>query len=135
MRPALREQHYGEAMLAAAETLGSQIARAKNVALDENLPRRMRRTTKDSIPWPVVIGGVFLLLLLAGGGRGRGGRRGGWGGGGGGGILPALILGHMLGRSTWGGRGGGGFGGYDSGDSFGGFGGGDFGGGGASSDW
>jgi uncharacterized protein len=132
MRPALRQQQYGEALMAAAETLGREIGKAKNVRVTETLPRSVRRTTRNSIPWPVVIGGIFLaLLLMRGGGHGRG--RGG--GGGGGGLLPALILGNMMGRSTWGGRGSGGFGGYDSGDGFGGFGGGDFGGGGASSDW
>ena len=85
----------------------------------------------DGIPWPLIIGGLFLLLMI----MGRGGRRGG--GGGGGGFIPGLILGNMLGgRSGYGGRySGGGFGGYDSGDSFGGFGGGDSGGGGASSNW
>ncbi len=131
MRPALRQQQYGEAMMAAAETLGNAVAKAKGVTISENLPRRVRARPSDSIPWPVVIGGIFLLLLLFRGGGGRRGR----GGGGGGGLLAALILGNMMGRSTWGGRGSGGFGGYDSGDGFGGFGGGDFGGGGASSDW
>jgi uncharacterized protein len=131
MRPALKQERYGEAMMAAAETLGATIAKAKNVSLDQTLPRRVRPTRTDSIPWPVVAGGLFFLALLFR--RGRGGYGGG--GGFGGGVLPALILGNMMGRSSSGGRGSGGFGGYDSGDSFGGFGGGDFGGGGASSDW
>ena|SRR5579872_3978880 len=130
MRPALRQQQYGEAMMAAADTLGSTIAAAKHVALNAPLPRQVRRSPADSIPWPMVIGGIFLVLWLmrAGGPRG-------YGGGGGGGFLPGLILGSMMGRSSWGGRGSGGFGGFDSGDGFGGFGGGDSGGGGASSDW
>jgi uncharacterized protein len=130
MRPALREQRYGEALMAAAETLGTAVAKAKNVSLDWQLPRRVRPTASNSIPWPLVVGGIFLIALLfrRGGPHGRGG-------GGGGGLLPALILGNMLGRSSWGGRSSGGFGGYDSGGGFGGFGGGDFGGGGASSDW
>lgn len=130
MRPALRQQHYGEAMMAAAQTIGSAIAQAKNVNLIAHLPRRIHRTTSDSIPWPVLIGGLFLVLWLM-----RSGGRGGFGGGGGGGFLPWLILGNLMGRSSWGGRGSGGFGGFDSGDGFGGFGGGDSGGGGASSDW
>ncbi len=130
MRPALREQHYGEALMAAAETIGNTIAQAKHVALQARLPRRMRPTPSNSIPWPVVLGGIFLLLWLM-----RSGGPRGYGGGGGGGFLPGLILGGMLGRSSWGSRGSGGFGGYDSGDGFGGFGGGDSGGGGASSDW
>ena len=130
MRPALRQQRYGEAMLAAADTLGNTIAAAKHVALNARLERRIRRTPSDSIPWPMILGGLFLLfwLMRAGGPRG-------YGGGGGGGFLPGLILGSMMNRSSWGSRGSGGFGGVDSGDGFGGFGGGDSGGGGASSDW
>jgi uncharacterized protein len=131
MRPALRQKDYGDAMMAAAQTIGNTIARAKNVNLTATLPRRAPRTTSNSIPWPVIIGGLFLLFWL----MRRGGPRG-YGGGGGGGFLPGLILGNVLGRSTWGSRGSGGFGGSDSGDGgFGGFGGGDSGGGGASSDW
>jgi uncharacterized protein len=130
MRPALRQQSYGEALMAAAETIGATVAKAKNVTLTAQLPRRIRSTPTDSIPWPAVMGGIGLLIFLfrAGGPRGFGG--------GGGGFLPALILGNMMSRGSWGGRGSGGFGGPDSGDGgFGGFGGGDSGGGGASSDW
>jgi len=126
MRPALRQGDYGDAMMAAAETMGSAIAKAKNVDLQARLPRRARPAVSDSFPWPVLIGGVFfLLLLLTRGGRGGGGL----------GVLPWLILGNMMGGSMGGGRGGGGFGGFDSGGGFGGFGGGDSGGGGASSNW
>jgi uncharacterized protein len=130
MRPALRQQRYGEALMAAAETIGTTIAKSKNVTLTARLPRQMRPTTGDSIPWPLVIGGIFLLLWLS-----RLGGPRGYGGGGGGGFLPGLILGSTMSRDSWGGRGSGGFGGSDSGGGFGGFGGGDSGGGGASSDW
>ena len=131
MRPALRQQHYGEALMAAADTIGNTVAKAKNVSITTQLPRLMRPTPTDSIPWPVIIGGIFLLIFLFR----RGGPRG-YGGGGGGGFLPGLILGNMMSRGSWGSRGSGGFGGFDSGDGgFGGFGGGDSGGGGASSDW
>ena len=125
MRPALRQGQYGEALTAAAQTIGSAIAKAKNVSLDAPLQRRVRRSTGDSIPWPLLLGGVFLLLwLIRSGGRG-----------GGGGFWTGLILGNLM-RGM--GGGGGGFGGSDGGSSsggFGGFGGGDSGGGGASSDW
>lgn len=125
MRPALRQGQYGEAMMAAAQTIGSAIARAKNVSLDAQLPRHARRSTGDSIPWPLLFFGVFFILwLLRSAGRG-----------GGGGFWTGLILGNLMGRGF---GGGGGFGGYDSGGGgggFGGFGGGDSGGGGASSDW
>lgn len=138
MRPALRQGDYGQALGIAATSLGEIIAQSKGVAVDMGPAapryRPAPQPAYDGIPWPLLIGGLFLLLTIIGKG-GRGGRHGG-GGGGMGGILPALILGQMLGgRSSYGGRGGGGFGGYDSGDSFGGFGGGDSGGGGASSDW
>ncbi len=64
MRPALRQGDYGDAMMAAAETIGSAIAKAKNVELQASLPRRTRPAVSDSFPWPVLIGGVFILLLL-----------------------------------------------------------------------
>jgi len=131
MRPALRRGDYGDAMLAAAETLGAAIAQAKHVTLAQGPARRYQPRTSDSIPWPMLLGGIFVLFWLV-----RAGAPRGYGGFGGGGILPALILGNLMGRSTWGSRGGGGFGGFDSSDGgFGGFGGGDSGGGGASSDW
>jgi uncharacterized protein len=133
MRPALRTGQYGDAMMAAAQTIGSTIAKSKNVSLDAQLPRRARRSTGDSIPWPALLGGLFLVFWLL-----RAGSRGGRGGGGGG-FLTGLILGNLMrGGGGWGGSSGGGFGGFDSGGGgggFGGFGGGDSGGGGASSGW
>src|SRR5262249_2115220 len=122
---------YGEAIMAAAQHMANTVAQAKGVQITERLPRRIHRTTSNSIPWPVVLGFIFIIILL----MRRGGPRG-YGGSGGGGFLPGLILGNMMSRGSWGSRGSGGFGGYDSGDGgFGGFGGGDSGGGGASSDW
>src|SRR4051794_7351251 len=119
MRPSLRQQQYGEALKAAAETIGSTIAKSKNVTLNAPLPRRIPRDTGSDIPWgALVIGGIMLLLIL----RSRGPR--GYGGGGGG-FWTGMILGNMMSRGSWGSRGSGGFGGSDSGDSFGGFGGGD----------
>src|SRR5262245_36263819 len=132
MRPALRQEHYGEALMAAAETLGASIAKARNVSLEAPMPRKIRTSWFQSIPWPLVVGGLGLLAMLLFRGA-RGGR--GFGGWNHDGILPALLLGNLLSRNTWGSRSSGGFDGYDSGDSFGGFGGGDFSGGGASSDW
>ncbi len=127
MRPALRQGQYGEAMMAAAQIIGSTIAKSKNVSLDAQLPRRIHPSSGNSIPWPALLIGVFFIIwLLSAGGRG-----------GGGGFLTGLILGNLLGGRGFGG-GGGGFGGYDGGrggGGFGGFGGGDSGGGGASSDW
>jgi uncharacterized protein len=136
MRPALRAGEYGGAMLAAAERLGGTIAQSKGVQIAAPaIVRRVLRTTRDSIPWPLIFIGIFILLILL---RGGGTRQGG---GGGGGFWTGLLLGSILnsGRGwSGGGRDGGGFGGFDSGGGgggFGGFGGGDSGGGGASSDW
>ena len=131
MRPALRENRFGEALGTAAYSLGQRIAQSKNVTIPtEYQPRRRAQEEPEGFPWPVLIFILFILLLMAGGGRRRR-----YGGGGGGGFLPGLILGSMMNRSPYGGHSRGGFGGYDSGDSFGGFGGGDSGGGGASSNW
>jgi uncharacterized protein len=134
MRPYLRQGRYGDALVQAADTLGSKIAQAKGVAIRTPQPRHPRHSSGEGfIPLGIVIGGFLLLALLSslgGGGRRRGG--------GGGGFLTGLLLGNLMGRG-WGGGyrgGGGGFGGFDSGDGgFGGFGGGDSGGGGASSSW
>jgi uncharacterized protein len=121
MRPALRERHYPDAIMVAAHRIGSRIAEAKGVTLEESAQPRPRRQRQEPLPWPLMLGGLFLFLWLMKSGGGA------W--------LPAMILGNMMSRSSHGHRSGGGFGGYDSGDSFGGFGGGDSGGGGASSDW
>jgi uncharacterized protein len=138
IQPLLRQGAYGDALLAAADDMGSRIAAAKGVSLDATIrpERRQERREAPEIPWPLVLAGiVFLLLLLSRGG----GRRGGFGGGGGTGFLMGMLLGNLLGRGGRGGGGwgGGGFGGYDSGGGggFGGFGGGDSGGGGASGSW
>ena len=131
MAPALRAQQYGEALMAAAETVGGDIAHARQVKLTATLPRRIRPTFLNSVPWPVVAGFVlelaFLAYLVAWAlPRAAGGHRA---------FLPAgaftaappLVL-------ASGAQSGGGFGSFDSSDSFGGFGGGDH-GRGASSDW
>jgi uncharacterized protein len=148
MRESLRSNNYGEALYSAAHSLGTRIAKAKGVNLDDaNYKPRPRRQTRTELPWPVIIfGAIVVIWLFASGGAGRGG-------GSGGGIFNALLLGNLLGNAgryrgggggfggydSGGGGGGGGFGGYDSGGGgggdFGGFGGGDSGGGGASSDW
>jgi uncharacterized protein len=130
MRPELRLQHYGPAMLTAAEQIGLRIAQAKGVSLDFGLrrPRAPVAQRSRGIPWPLIIVGILVLLFFL--------RRGGSGGGGIGGFLAGMFLGNVLGGGRGGGWGGGGFGGSSGGGGgFGGFGGGDSGGGGASSDW
>jgi uncharacterized protein len=134
LRPILRQGSYGPAALAAAQQLGAKIAAAKNVTLpiDPRVHTRTSVSRGPSIPWPLIVIGIFLILSLLG-------RLGGGGGGGFTGFLTGMFLGNMMGRGG-GGWSGGGFGGSsggggDSGGGFGGFGGGDSGGGGASSDW
>jgi len=130
LRPILRQGTYGPAALAAAQHFGGMIANAKGVTLPVD-PRVRTRTTVSrgrSIPWPLIIIGIFFLLSLFGRG----------GGGGFTGFLTGMFLGNMMGRGGGGGWGGGGFGGSSGGGGgggFGGFGGGDSGGGGSSSDW
>ncbi len=133
MRPALRDNRYGEALGTAAHELGQRIAQAKGVTIPAQYQpkQRVREEPSGGIPWPVIILGLVIFFSMFGGG----GRRRRHGGVGGGGFLPGLILGSLMNRPGFGGHGRGGFGGYDSGDSFGGFGGGDSGGGGASSSW
>jgi uncharacterized protein len=125
MRPALRQNQYGAAMVTAAVRLGSTIAQAKGVQIPPPATAyRVQPEPRDEIPWPFILFGIFILLMLF--------RRGG-----GGGFWGGMLLGSLL-NSGRGRGGGGGFGGYDSGGGgggFGGFGGGDSGGGGASSDW
>src|SRR5579862_4621617 len=48
MRPALRQKDYGDALVAAAQTIGSTIAQAKHVSLTQTLPRRNRPGVSDS---------------------------------------------------------------------------------------
>jgi len=122
MRPALRQQQYGQALLAASHMLGERIAASKGVKIGTQ-PMRRRYARERSLPWWMIVGGIALLLFLLRAG-----------GGGPGGFLLGMLLGNVMGRPG-GSGGGGGFGGFDSGDGFGGFGGGDSGGGGASGDW
>ncbi|HVV44148.1 MAG TPA: TPM domain-containing protein [Bryobacteraceae bacterium] len=140
MRPQLRQGRYGPAMIQAAVRLGETIAKDQGVQIPPPASyQRPRRISRDSLPWPLIIFGIFLLFAFISR-AGRGGfRGGGYRGGGGGDFLTGMLLGTLLnsGRHR-GGRDGGGFGGFDGGGGgggFGGFGGGSSGGGGASSGW
>ena len=87
---------YGEALSTAAHSLATRIAQAKGVQIPDTAPLRRRpppQATGVDIPWPLILGGIFLLFWI----MGMGGRRGGRGGGGG--FLPGIILGNMMGRA------------------------------------
>jgi uncharacterized protein len=139
IRPELRANNYGAALLTAARAMAQQIAQGKGIAFSDDLPqaqqppRSFGYPNRSHIPGPLLIFGIFFLIWLLSR-AGRGGR-----GGGGGSFLTGMLLGNLLGgrRGSGGGWGsGGGFGGDSGGGGgFGGFGGGDFGGGGANSDW
>lgn len=140
MRPQLRQGRYGPAMIQAAVRLGETIAKDQGVQIPPPASyQRPRRISRDSLPWPLILFGIFLLFaFISRAGRGGGYRGGGYRGGGGD-FLTGMLLGTLLnsGRHR-GGRDGGGFGGFDGGGGgggFGGFGGGSSGGGGASSGW
>jgi uncharacterized protein len=141
MRPDLRSQQYGAALIHAAVTMAQQVAQGKNIAFSVSMPvaptgeePTAHRGRRGIGPFGILIG-LFFLFWLFGRGRRGGGGRGGFGGGFLGGILLSELLGG--GRGPGGGWGdGGGFGGGSGGGGFGGFGGsGDAGGGGASSNW
>jgi uncharacterized protein len=134
MAPALRQRQYGAALVSAAVLLGNAIAKDQNVQIPPPQSYRpVRRGPTGSLPWPLIIFGIFfILMLIKRGGGGYGG------GGGGGGFWTGILLGQLLGGGGGGrSRDGGGFGGFDGGGGggFGGFGGGSSGGGGASSGW
>jgi uncharacterized membrane protein YgcG len=63
-RPALSRNEYENALMAAADEIGSRIAAAKHKTIDVHLPRRARRTLSDSIPWPLIAGAIPLIGLL-----------------------------------------------------------------------
>jgi len=141
IRPILRQENYGGALMAAAQQFGQRIAETKGVTIEGQARRQSR--SKDSGGgggfFGIVIAFALLMLFLRGI-SGRGGRGGRGGGSGVGGFLTGMLLGNLLGggRRDWGGGGfgGGGGGGWGGGGGgFGGFGGGSSGGGGASGGW
>ncbi len=123
MRPALRAEQYGPALIEASRVLGTKIALGKNITIAETLPARQFRegaserrssASNQRVVQILILVGVIALFALFNRRRGGGYGSGPW-------IIP--------GGGGFGGGGGGG------GSSWGGFGGGDSGGGGASSDW
>ena len=74
MRPALRQNNFGDALVAAAATIGTTIAQAKNVTLTVEAPRpRTRPDVSDHLNWPMILGALLLFSLLSrAGGNGHG---------------------------------------------------------------
>src|SRR5579862_5260773 len=76
IRPILQQGNYGGALLAAAEEMGTTIAQSKGVQLDGPEPVRGTRQVGrgTSIPFPLILLGIFFLLWLLsrGGGSGTG---------------------------------------------------------------
>jgi uncharacterized protein len=64
-RPALSRKEYGQALMAAADEMGSRIAVARHKTIDVHLPKRARRTFVDTVPWPLAAGAIPLLGVLA----------------------------------------------------------------------
>jgi uncharacterized protein len=138
IRPQLRANDYGAALLTAAQSMAQQIAQGKGIAFSndgsesQEQPQSVPVRHRGGIPGPLLLIGIFFLFWLLSRAS-RGGR------GGGGSFLTGMLLGNLLGGGRrsggdWGS--GGGFGGNSGGGGgFGGFGGGDFGGGGANSSW
>jgi uncharacterized protein len=119
MVPYLKKNDYGKGLYAGVAAAAQIIAKDKGVALTGVPKVKVRKPTGG-----LAIGGlffVFLVIFILLTSLRRGSARG---------VLPALILGSMMGGGFRGG-GGGGFGGFGGG-GFGGFGGGMSGGGGAS---
>ena len=88
-RPALARQQYAQAMMAAADEMGTRMAAAQHKTIAARLPRRAQRSLAESIPWLLVAGALLLSFWLfrvlgrparhirAAGGFG-GGETGGW---------------------------------------------------------
>jgi uncharacterized protein len=88
-RPALGRQRYAQALMAAADEMGTRLAAAQHKTIAVRLPRRARRSLAESIPWLLAAGALLLSFWLfrvlgrpsrhirAAGGFG-GGEAGGW---------------------------------------------------------
>ncbi len=120
MLPYLKKNDFGKGLYAGVAAAAQIIAKDRGVTLS-GVPQVTLRKPSSGLAF----GGlffVFLVLFILLTSLRRGSARG---------VLPAIILGSMLGGGFRGGGGGGGFGGFGGG-GFGGFGGGMSGGGGAS---
>jgi uncharacterized protein len=132
--PYFRNNQYYEGLVAGVGAIATLLNQEKFPAPQQQAGQQAQaQHGGGSIPWVLIIVGLFLISSFF---RGRGARlsRGGWGSG-----ATGFIIGNILGNMSrgGGGGGGGGFGGGGGGFGGGGFsgGGGSFDGGGASGDW
>jgi len=63
-RPALARKQYAEAVMAAAEEIGTRLAASRHKTLAARLPRRARRSIAESIPWLLTAGALLLSFWL-----------------------------------------------------------------------
>ena len=89
-RPALARHQYAQALMAAADEMGTRLAAAQHKTIAARLPRPARRSLAESVPWLLAAGALLLSFWLlhvlgrparyirpSGGGFG-GGETGGW---------------------------------------------------------
>jgi uncharacterized protein len=65
-RPALAQKQYGQAVMTAAEEIGTRLAASQHKTLAARLPRRAQRSFADSIPWLLAAGALLLSFWLFG---------------------------------------------------------------------
>jgi len=63
-RPALARQQYAQALMAAADEMGTRIAAAQRKTIAVRLPRRARRSLAESVPWMLAAGALLLSFWL-----------------------------------------------------------------------
>jgi uncharacterized protein len=88
-RPALARQQYAQALMTAADEMGTRLAAVQRKTIAVRLPRPARRSLAESVPWLLMAGALLLSFWLfrvlgraprrirAAGGFG-GGETGGW---------------------------------------------------------
>ena len=63
-RPALARQQYSQALMTAADEMGTRIAAARRKTIAAHLPGRGRRSVLESIPWLLASGALLLCFWL-----------------------------------------------------------------------
>ncbi len=63
-RPALARRQYAQALMAAADEIGTRIAAARHKRIAERLPLRAHQSWADSIPWLLAAGALLVCAWL-----------------------------------------------------------------------